>query len=93
MVIFMNGGDIARLGFAEGDRIDLFTAIKGATDRRVSGLRIVEYAIPSGCCAAYYPETNPLFPLDHHDKKSKTPSYKLLPVFLARSREGAQTAR
>ncbi len=93
MVIFMNGGDIARLGFAEGDMIDLFTAIKGATDRRVSGLRIVEYAIPSGCCAAYYPETNPLFPLDHHDKKSKTPSYKLLPVFLARSREGAQTAR
>ena len=84
MVVFMNPDDIARLGFAEGDRIELHTALEGTTDRYVSGLRIVAYAIPQGCCAAYYPEANPLFPLGHHDQRSKTPSYKLVPVLPTR---------
>jgi anaerobic selenocysteine-containing dehydrogenase len=74
-----------RLDFVDGDVADLITAIDQATERSVLGLRIVEYGIPTGCCAAYYPECNPLFPLNHHDEKSKTPSYKLLPVFVTRS--------
>jgi molybdopterin-dependent oxidoreductase alpha subunit len=84
-VLFMNREDIARLGFANGDSVNLRTAIEQSTERQTCALRIVEYDIPKGCCAAYYPETNPLFPLEHHDKKSKTPSYKLLPVFITRS--------
>jgi molybdopterin-dependent oxidoreductase alpha subunit len=86
-VIFMNAEDIARLGFAAGQSVDLTTAIESATPRRVTGLRIVDYGIPKGCCAGYYPECNPLFPLSHHDAKSKTPSYKLLPVFITPSDE------
>ena len=84
-VVFMNREDIARLGFVSGDSADLRTAIDQSTERKIGALRIVEYDIPKGCCAAYYPETNPLFPLEHHDAKSKTPSYKLLPVFVTRS--------
>lgn len=86
-VVFMNAEDIAALGFADGQSVDLTTAIEAQTLRQVRGLRIVEYGIPKGCCAGYYPECNPLFPLSLHDAKSKTPSYKLLPVFVTASRE------
>jgi molybdopterin-dependent oxidoreductase alpha subunit len=79
-VVFMNPEDIVRLGFKDGDSVDLTTAIDANNVRTVTALRIVAYDIPRGCCGAYYPETNPLFPLAHHDPKSKTPSYKLLPV-------------
>jgi anaerobic selenocysteine-containing dehydrogenase len=84
-VVFMNGEDISRLGFVDGEHIDVTTAIDDNNIRKVTGLRIVQYNIPKGCCAAYYPEANPLFPLAHHDPKAKTPSYKLLPVRLTRS--------
>jgi molybdopterin-dependent oxidoreductase alpha subunit len=84
-VIFMNNDDILRLGFQAGDVVDITTAIEPETKREVVGFRIVAYDIPQGCCAAYYPETNPLFPLKHHAPKAKTPSYKLLPVRLSRS--------
>jgi molybdopterin-dependent oxidoreductase alpha subunit len=81
-VVFMNAQDIKRLGFVDGDVVDLVTAIEPQTRRAVQGFRIVAYNIPEGSCAAYYPETNPLFPLSHHSPKAKTPSYKLLPVRL-----------
>jgi molybdopterin-dependent oxidoreductase alpha subunit len=86
-IVFMNPEDILRLGFVDGDSVDLTTAIDANNVRKVTALRIVAYDIPKGCCGAYYPETNPLFPLAHHDPKSKTPSYKLLPVRLSRSSE------
>jgi molybdopterin-dependent oxidoreductase alpha subunit len=84
-VVFANRQDIAALGFSPGDFIDLITAIDDQQKRCVRGFRLVAYDIPRGCCAAYYPEVNPLFPLSHHDPKSKTPSFKLLPVRLRRS--------
>jgi molybdopterin-dependent oxidoreductase alpha subunit len=84
-VIFMNESDIARLGFEAGDMVDLVTALEPEVERKVFGFRIVAYGIPEGCCAAYYPETNPLFPLAHHSPKAKTPAYKLLPVRVVRS--------
>jgi molybdopterin-dependent oxidoreductase alpha subunit len=81
-VVFMNRMDIDRFGFKPGQVVDLVTAIEPETPRKVQAFRIVEYNIPQGCCAAYYPEVNPLFPLSHRDPKAKTPSYKLLPVRL-----------
>ena len=84
-IVFMNASDIERLGFVDGEIVDVTTAIDDNIVRKVSSLQIVSYNIPKGCCAAYFPETNPLFPLSHHDPKSKTPSYKLLPVRLSRS--------
>jgi hypothetical protein len=38
--------------------------------------------IPKGSIAAYCPETNNLVPLSYHDKKSKTPSAKSIPVIV-----------
>ncbi len=90
LVVFMNPIDIERLGFEAGDAVKLVTAISDGRERSISGLRIVSYDIPAGCCAAYYPEANPLFPLDHHDAVAKTPGYKLLPVYV---RWAAELAR
>jgi molybdopterin-dependent oxidoreductase alpha subunit len=90
LVLFMNPADIERLGLAEGDAVELVTAAYNGRMRSLSGLRVVAYGIPAGCCASYYPEANPLFPLEHHDAKAKTPGYKLLPVHVRRAQELAK---
>ena len=56
-----------------------------AVERSARGFRIVPYNIPPGCIGAYFPETNPLIPLAHHDKQAQTPAYKATPVRLSRS--------
>lgn len=85
MVVFMNAADIARRGFKDGEFVDLTTAIDDGTERIVKGLRIIAYNIPEGCIGAYFPETNPLVPLSHHDTKAHTPAYKAIPVKTSRS--------
>ncbi|MEX6874019.1 hypothetical protein AB2D09_34040, partial [Pseudomonas aeruginosa] len=70
-ILFMGTTDIERLGFAEGDVVDLWTALDHARpDRVVRNLTIVRYALPDGCCASYYPETQSLIALDHSDPQS-----------------------
>jgi molybdopterin-dependent oxidoreductase alpha subunit len=85
MVVFMNAQDIAALGYREGEFIDMTTAMDDAVERTARGFRIVPYNIPPGCIGAYFPETNPLIPLAHHDKQAQTPAYKATPVRLSRS--------
>ena len=85
MVVFMNGADVARLGLADGELVDLTTAIEPGTERVVRGLRVVAFDIPEGCCGAYFPEANPLVPLSHHDTQARTPAYKAIPVRVSRS--------
>ena len=82
-VLFLNVRDMARLGFAEGDVVDVETALTHAhPDRVVRALTIVRYDLPDGCCGAYYPETQPLIALEDCDPQSLTPSYKSVPVRL-----------
>ncbi len=85
LVVFMNKADVARLGLQDGDPVDLTTALDDGVTRRVQGFRVVEYDIPTGCCGAYFPETNPLVPLWHHDPKSKVPAYKAIPIRITRA--------
>ncbi len=80
-VLFIGGADLARLGLAAGQRVDIVSVWHDG-ERRVSGFRLVEYAIPEGCVAAYYPETNPLVPLSHHAQGARTPASKAIPVRL-----------
>ncbi len=83
-VIFLHPEDVVELGFADGDLVDLvseWTAPDGTVEeRRVHGFRIVPYSTPRGNAAAYYPETNPLVPLDHVAAKSNTPVSKAITV-------------
>ena len=41
---------------------------------------LVEYNIPRGCLAAYYPETNPLVPLESFGERSHTPTSKFIAI-------------
>jgi molybdopterin-dependent oxidoreductase alpha subunit len=85
-ILFLNARDGARLGFEEGDVVDVETALVHANPERVvRGLMVVTYDIPDGCCAAYYPETQPLIALEHIDRQCLTPSYKSIPVRLRRA--------
>ncbi len=85
-VLFLNERDMARLGFAEGDLVNVEAALAFARpDRIVRALTVVRYDLPDGCCGAYYPETQPLIALEHHDPDCLTPSYKSMPVRLRRA--------
>ncbi len=81
-VVLMNCDDLSRLGLREGDRITLSSAARDGRVREVHDLRAVAYDVPRGCCAGYFPECNPLIPLEHHDLQSKVPAAKAVPVHI-----------
>ncbi|MCX2716001.1 FdhF/YdeP family oxidoreductase [Mycolicibacterium sp. J2] len=80
-VVFVNPADIAALGFHDGDGVNLISEFEGQ-ERRAEDFRIVAYSTPAGNAAAYYPETNPLVPLDHTAARSNTPVSKAVVVRL-----------
>jgi len=87
-VVFVNPADIAALGLASGDRVDLISEypVEGVIqERRAKDFLVVPYPTPPGNAAAYYPETNPLVPLDHVAAKSNTPVSKAVVVRLERA--------
>ncbi|MEV6771748.1 FdhF/YdeP family oxidoreductase [Nocardia sp. NPDC051030] len=83
-VVLVHPDDIAEFGFAEDDLVDLISEWTDGTERRVQGFRLVGYATPRGNAAAYYPETNPLVPLDHVARRSNTPVSKAVTIRLER---------
>jgi len=91
-VVFLNESEMKKRGLADGDRVDLITESTDGIERIVRNFRVVGYSFPDGCCAAYYPETNPLVPLYARDPMSFTPSYKGIPVRLARSTTASDAA-
>jgi molybdopterin-dependent oxidoreductase alpha subunit len=82
MVVFMNEADMHQRGIAPGALVEIESLAEDGRTRMLQGFTAHPYSIPSGCVAAYYPETNPLLPLAHHDPKSKTPAAKSIPVFV-----------
>lgn len=82
-VVLMNRDDMVRFGLIEGQRVGLHTAVDDGVARAVDGMRVTGYDIPAGCCAAYYPECNPLVPLWHHAIGSDVPASKSIPVRIA----------
>jgi molybdopterin-dependent oxidoreductase alpha subunit len=84
-VVFVNPRDIEELGFQDGEIVDLVTHWEGDDHlRRVRAFRIVSYQTPRGSAAAYYPETNPLVPLDSTAVASNTPTSKSVIIRLQR---------
>jgi len=88
-VVFVNPVDIEAFGLAEGDRVDLVSEYPGRSgdieERRAPDFLVVPYATPVGNAAAYYPETNPLVPLDHTAIRSNTPVSKAVVIRLERT--------
>ena len=81
-VVFIHRDDLAMLGFKAGDKVDITSVWDDGVERRADGFLLVEYDIPRGCVGAYYPETNPLVPLDSVAVGAGTPTSKSIPVLL-----------
>lgn len=75
-VVLVNSEDMPGLGVAEGDVVDLLGIADDGVTRRANRFRVVAYPTAAGCAAAYYPETNPLVPLDSVAEISGTPTSK-----------------
>lgn len=83
--LFIAAADLRELGLRAGERVDLVSVWHDG-ERVAEDFLLVEYAIPSGCVASYFPETNALVPLDHHAERARTPASKSIPVRLRRRR-------
>src|SRR3546814_5636128 len=79
-VLFAHAADIAALGLRAGDRVDLESLCDDGVRRQARRFLLVEYDIPRGCLAAYYPETNALVPLSSFADHARTPTSKSIPV-------------
>ena len=80
MVLFMNGDDMKARGLKDSQVVSLETISSDGIPRRVDDLIVIDYPISKGAVAGYYPELNPLLPLDYYDEISGTPAAKSIPV-------------
>jgi molybdopterin-dependent oxidoreductase alpha subunit len=90
-VVFVHPDDLAALHLADADRVDLVGEYPDGAERVAPDFRVVSYPTARGCCAAYFPETNVLVPLDSTADLSNTPTSKSVVVRLAR-RDAADRA-
>jgi formate dehydrogenase major subunit len=81
-VVMVGRGDLEALGLSPGELVDVVAVWDDDRDRRVRGFRVVAYDTPRGTAAAYFPETNPLVPLDSAAEGSNTPTSKSVVVRL-----------
>ena len=70
----MNNEDLAALGIAIGDRVDL-----RSPHGEMRAALVYAYELPRGDIMAYFPEANVLTGR-RHDPRSKTPNFKSIPV-------------
>ncbi|TLU73189.1 FdhF/YdeP family oxidoreductase [Lichenicoccus roseus] len=80
MVVFMSEGDMRERGLSPMSKVRVETITGDGIVRSVGNLTLLTYPLPSGSIAAYYPELNPLLPLEHFDQLSGTPAAKSIPV-------------
>ncbi|TVP90591.1 MAG: CbbBc protein [Pseudomonadaceae bacterium] len=81
-VLFINRLDRERLGLCEGSKVDIESLWNDGIERRVTGFTLLDYDIPPGQAAAYYPEINPLMPLTSYGLGSYTPTAKFIAIQL-----------
>ena len=81
-ILLMCPDDISDAGLVDGQRVTVVTDVVDGHDRRLTGLTLTAFQLPRGTIAGYYPECNVLVPIDHHDRLSKTPASKSVPVFV-----------
>ncbi|MGE8321957.1 MAG: FdhF/YdeP family oxidoreductase [Pseudomonas sp.] len=91
-VVFVNQADIRRMGFEPGEQVDLVSLWEDGLERRVSGFRLVAYDVPEGQAAAYYPETNPLVPLESYGDGTYTPTSKFVAIKVEKAKAGNRIA-
>lgn len=91
-VVFMNIEDRLARGLEKEARVSLETLSADGVRRRIDGLTVLDYPMPRGALAGYYPELNALLPLDYYDRLSGTPAAKSIPVRMRADTGSADTA-
>ena len=71
----MSENDMEKGGFSQMQLVTITSKFKGKKIRS-EGWRIVNYDIPDGNVATYFPESNVLIPLDSVADYSNTPTSK-----------------
>ena len=70
-----------------GQQVDIVSLWGDEHVRRVHGFTLLAFDIPAGQAAAYYPEVNPLVPLESIGDGSHTPTSKFIAIKLERARD------
>jgi molybdopterin-dependent oxidoreductase alpha subunit len=83
-VVMLNPRDMEAAGLRERDVVDLTSHFRGE-ERTVRRFIVVGYPIPRGCAATYFPEANPLVPIDSVAEGSNTPTSKSVVISIAPS--------
>ncbi|WP_299492384.1 FdhF/YdeP family oxidoreductase [uncultured Shewanella sp.] len=81
-VLMMNDKDMLQQGLAHLDKVVLTSLWPDKSTRQLSGFTVIEYDIPRGNVAAYYPEANALVPLESVGELSDTPTYKSIAILV-----------
>ncbi|OLU20750.1 CbbBc protein [Pseudomonas sp. PA1(2017)] len=89
-VLFVNEADITRLGYKPGQKVDITSLWDDGVERKVVGFTLLAFDIPAGQAAAYYPEANPLVPLQSVGLGSHTPTSKFVAIRLHAAQETAR---
>jgi anaerobic selenocysteine-containing dehydrogenase len=74
-VVFVNSTDMIELGLHERQVVDLISEWHDG-ERLAESFIVVPYDLPRRNCATYFPEANPLVPLDSYADRSNTPTSK-----------------
>ena len=84
-VLFINPADAKTLKLGDGDAVTITSIWDDNLTRSVHDFKLAFYDIPRGNVAGYYPETNPLVPIDSVGDGSFTPTSKSVAVIIEKS--------
>jgi anaerobic selenocysteine-containing dehydrogenase len=74
-VVFLHADDMAELGLVDHQVVDLVSEWTDG-ERVAEAFIVVPFDLPRRCAATYFPEANPLVPLDSIADRSRTPTSK-----------------
>lgn len=83
-VLFMNEKDMENRALKKRDVVNLKSSYNNKI-RVAEKFIVVPYAIPQGNCAAYFPETNLLVPIDQFANRSQTPISKSIKITVSKA--------
>ncbi len=83
-IILVNPAELAARGIKPGTPVDITSHWQGE-ERTVKGFIALPYEMPAGSAAAYFPEANPLVPINSQAEGSGTPTSKAVEITIALS--------
>lgn len=83
-VIFMNAKDMQQRQLNQKDVVNIYSMYNGK-EREALNFIVVEYDIPQGCVATYFPETNVLVPVANTADGSNQPASKSVIVTIRKA--------